>query len=289
MFLDNDKRRCSLCCQCPSYSPNFVVQHGYRLYGHVITWLYAEKEVLCRLKCNMDKRCLTFNFEERTRICELNDADHKKDLRKAQGFVYVDIKKSTKKYEVTSTSPSQTTSGLETDASASTTPPTSTSTTPTTSNIQISSPDASASTTPPTSTSTTPTTSNIQTSSPDASSSTTPPTSTSTTQTTKTETSASTTQTTKTETSASTTHTANPVVSSSITPPTSTSTITTTNWSGSSSFLAGHSCKGIKGDSRGESRRDGEYWIDPGNTGKPFTVYCDMTTDGGILTGPESF
>ena len=49
---------------------------------------------------------------------------------------------------------------------------------------------------------------------------------------------------------------------------------------GSHPLLAGHSCKEMK--DLGESRGDGEYWIDPGNTGQPFTVYCDMTTDGGI-------
>ena len=29
------------------------------------------------------------------------------------------------------------------------------------------------------------------------------------------------------------------------------------------------------------SNRDGEYSIDPTLSGNPFTVYCDMTTDGG--------
>ena len=43
----------------------------------------------------------------------------------------------------------------------------------------------------------------------------------------------------------------------------------------------GHSCKDIweSGDSKG----DGEYWIDPEKGGHPFKVYCDMTTDGGKL------
>ena len=50
---------------------------------------------------------------------------------------------------------------------------------------------------------------------------------------------------------------------------------------GSHPLLAGHSCKEIK--DLGESRGDGEYWIDPGNTGQPFTVYCDMTTDGSFI------
>ena len=41
----------------------------------------------------------------------------------------------------------------------------------------------------------------------------------------------------------------------------------------------GLSCKQIL-DS-GDSRGDGEYWIDPENNGNPLQVYCDMTTDGG--------
>ena len=43
----------------------------------------------------------------------------------------------------------------------------------------------------------------------------------------------------------------------------------------------GHSCKDIR-DS-GDSKGDGEYWIDPEKGGHPFKVYCDMTTDGGKL------
>lgn len=31
------------------------------------------------------------------------------------------------------------------------------------------------------------------------------------------------------------------------------------------------------------SQGDGEYSIDPTMSGNPFTVYCDMTTDGGNL------
>ena len=41
-----------------------------------------------------------------------------------------------------------------------------------------------------------------------------------------------------------------------------------------------HSCKDIR-DS-GDSKGDGEYWIDPEKTGNPIKVYCDMTTDGSI-------
>ena len=43
----------------------------------------------------------------------------------------------------------------------------------------------------------------------------------------------------------------------------------------------GHSCKDIR-DS-GDSKGDGEYWIDPEKARHPFNVYCDMTTDGGKL------
>ena len=41
-----------------------------------------------------------------------------------------------------------------------------------------------------------------------------------------------------------------------------------------------HSCKDIR--ESGDSKGDGEYWIDPEKTGNPIKVYCDMTTDGGI-------
>ena len=43
----------------------------------------------------------------------------------------------------------------------------------------------------------------------------------------------------------------------------------------------GRSCKHIR-DSGG-SRGDGEYWIDPERNGNPLKVFCDMTTDGGML------
>ena len=36
------------------------------------------------------------------------------------------------------------------------------------------------------------------------------------------------------------------------------------------------------------SNGDGEYSIDPSLSGKPFTVYCDMTTDGGETERPTS-
>ena len=44
----------------------------------------------------------------------------------------------------------------------------------------------------------------------------------------------------------------------------------------------GDSCKHIL--ESGSSTSDGEYWIDPGLSGSPLKVYCDMTTDGGKLT-----
>ena len=40
-----------------------------------------------------------------------------------------------------------------------------------------------------------------------------------------------------------------------------------------------NSCKDIR-DS-GNSRGDGEYWIDPEKTGNPLRVFCDMITDEG--------
>ena len=39
------------------------------------------------------------------------------------------------------------------------------------------------------------------------------------------------------------------------------------------------SCKDIQ--ESGFSKGDGEYWIDPGRSGNPLRVYCDMTTDRG--------
>ncbi|XP_078377852.1 intelectin-like [Oculina patagonica] len=51
---------------------------------------------------------------------------------------------------------------------------------------------------------------------------------------------------------------------------------------GSKSSIPGSSCKDIliSGDSEG----DGEYWIDPADSGDPFTVFCDMTTEQGGWT-----
>ena len=42
-----------------------------------------------------------------------------------------------------------------------------------------------------------------------------------------------------------------------------------------------HSSKDIWNS--GDSRGDGEYWIDPERNGNPLKVYCDMTTYGGEL------
>ncbi|XP_078384063.1 uncharacterized protein LOC144666514 [Oculina patagonica] len=51
---------------------------------------------------------------------------------------------------------------------------------------------------------------------------------------------------------------------------------------GSKSSVPGSSCKDIliSGDSEG----DGEYWINPTDSGDPFTVFCDMSTDQGGWT-----
>ena len=41
----------------------------------------------------------------------------------------------------------------------------------------------------------------------------------------------------------------------------------------------GRSCKDIV--ISGIPVRSGEYWIDPENSGNPFKVFCDMSTNGG--------
>ena len=48
---------------------------------------------------------------------------------------------------------------------------------------------------------------------------------------------------------------------------------------GSKSSVPGSSCKDILAS--GDAQGDGEYWIDPTASGDPFTVFCDMVTDGG--------
>ncbi len=50
---------------------------------------------------------------------------------------------------------------------------------------------------------------------------------------------------------------------------------------GSKSSVPGSSCEDIL--ISGESEGDGEYWIDPADSGDPFTVFCDMKTDQGAL------
>lgn len=42
-----------------------------------------------------------------------------------------------------------------------------------------------------------------------------------------------------------------------------------------------HSCKEMR--DLGLSRKDGKYWIDPEKNGNSLRVFCDMTTDGGML------
>ena len=51
---------------------------------------------------------------------------------------------------------------------------------------------------------------------------------------------------------------------------------------GSIELVPGTSCLDIliSGDAQG----DGEYWIDPTASADPFTVFCDMVTDGGEKT-----
>jgi len=55
----------------------------------------------------------------------------------------------------------------------------------------------------------------------------------------------------------------------------------TAGFNGTTPGFAGKSCKTIKFISY-LNANDGQYWIDPTNSGSPFQVICDMTTDGGI-------
>ncbi|XP_028515822.1 retinoschisin-like [Exaiptasia diaphana] len=74
------------------------MKQGFRLHGHVLEAFWAQTVALCRIKCYLEKRCSTYNYESATQRCELNKAvisSQWKDLRRNQGFVYVDMKKTT--------------------------------------------------------------------------------------------------------------------------------------------------------------------------------------------------
>ena len=48
---------------------------------------------------------------------------------------------------------------------------------------------------------------------------------------------------------------------------------------GSKASVPGSSCKDIL--TSGDAQGNGEYWIDPTDSGYPFKVFCDMNSYGG--------
>ncbi|XP_038061092.1 microfibril-associated glycoprotein 4-like [Patiria miniata] len=72
---------------------------------------YATKTVrsraICGVKCGMDERCKSFNFNDCSKICELNIAtrrDHPEDFNATQGSVYFDADEDTPLYSLTDSS-----------------------------------------------------------------------------------------------------------------------------------------------------------------------------------------
>ncbi|XP_038061044.1 microfibril-associated glycoprotein 4-like [Patiria miniata] len=77
------------------------------LQGFAYATKTVRSRVICGRECSMDKRCMSFNFNDCSKICELNLAtrrDHPEDFNATQGSVYFDADEDTPLYSLTDSS-----------------------------------------------------------------------------------------------------------------------------------------------------------------------------------------
>ena len=85
----------------------FYAAENRALYGYVYASMNVSSRVRCGRECIMDRRCMSFNFKENTKICELSDMTSAKctHLSRAIGSVYFDRNKVTPLLSLSGNSP----------------------------------------------------------------------------------------------------------------------------------------------------------------------------------------
>ncbi|XP_038061080.1 microfibril-associated glycoprotein 4-like [Patiria miniata] len=85
----------------------FYAAENRALQGFQLERKTVRSRVICGRECSMDERCKSFNFNDCSKLCELNLAtrrEHPEDFNATQGSVYFDADEDTPLYSLTDSS-----------------------------------------------------------------------------------------------------------------------------------------------------------------------------------------